>query len=274
MSTGGSTAGDLLRRWRRLRQRSQLELACEAGISARHLSFVETGRSIPSREMVMRLAEQLEMPLRERNNLLLAAGYAPAFRECSLKGRELAQASEAVQSILRGHEPYPALAFDRHWTLVAGNQALMRLLDGIADDLFRPPINVLRVALHPEGLAPRIQNLDEWRSYTFRRLQHQIALTDDPELRELLRELREYPHQVSRAGHAPPNTYEAATASYIGLVVRLRLAVNGTVLSFFSASTVFGGPIDVCLSELAIESFFPADSDTREALRMQASKQR
>jgi hypothetical protein len=217
--------------------------------------------------MVLRLAEQLEIPLRERNNLLLAAGYAPAFRESRLDHADLREVVQAVQLILSGHEPYPALAFDRHWTIVAANNATNRLLKVVTAELLQPPVNILRAALHPQGLAPHIQNLEEWRVYTFRRLQRQIDLTDDPVLRDLLRELSGYPHKY--AGHHTPSLGQSdlSKASYIGLVVRLRLVVEGTVLSFFSASTVLGGPVDITLSELAIESFFPADQSTAHALQ-------
>src|SRR5499426_4537715 len=174
--------GNLLRKWRERRRLSQLDLACEAEISTRHLSFLETGRSLPSREMVLRLAEQLEVPLRERNVLLIAAGYAPAFPERPLGDPALQSARKAVDLVLAGHEPYPALAIDRHWTLVAANGAVNRLLAGVAAELLAPPINVLRLSLHPDGLAPRIANLAEWRQHLLERLRRQVDVSADPVL--------------------------------------------------------------------------------------------
>ena len=178
-----------MRDWRARRRLSQMELALEAEISTRHLSFVETGRSNPSREMILKLAERLEIPLRERNELLLAGGYAPIYREQALESPALAQEREAVQRILTGHEPYPAVAIDRHWNLLAFNQAIAPLLTGIAPELIEPPVNVLRLTFHPDGLAPRIVNLAEWRDHMFHRLDRQIALSGDPELVALRHEL-------------------------------------------------------------------------------------
>jgi transcriptional regulator with XRE-family HTH domain len=263
--TTTTSVGDMLRRWRQRRELSQLDLASEADVSARHLSFVETGRSVPSREMLLRLAERLEVPLRERNAMLLAAGYAPAFRESGLSDPELHNAAHAIRVILSGHEPYPALAYDKHWTLIDANQAMMRLLEGIADELLRPPVNILRAAMHPLGLASRILNLEEWRAYTLRRLEREIGLTDDAFLRDLFRELSGYEQPVATTPKSP--FVAQGQASYTGLVVRLQLAINGSALSFFSASTVLGTPVDITLSELAIESFFPADDSTAIAMR-------
>src|SRR5262244_3339088 len=179
MMTGVQTqpVGSLLRKWRERRRLSQLDLACEAEISTRHLSFLETGRSLPSREMVLRLAEQLEVPLRERNVLLIAAGYAPAFPERPLDDPALQAARKAVDLVLAGHEPYPALAIDRHWTLIASNNAVPPLMAGADPSLLRPPVNVLRLSLHPAGLSPRIVNLPQWRAHLLERLRRQIDLT-------------------------------------------------------------------------------------------------
>ena len=196
--------GNLLRKWRERRRLSQLDLACEAEISTRHLSFLETGRSLPSREMVLRLAEQLEVPLRERNVLLIAAGYAPAFPERPLDDPALQAARKAVDLVLAGHEPYPALAIDRHWTLIASNNAVPPLLAGVEPSLLQPPVNVLRLSLHPAGLAPRIANLAEWRSHLLARLRHQIEVSADPVLEELLNELCGYP-MSGDAGTATPS---------------------------------------------------------------------
>jgi transcriptional regulator with XRE-family HTH domain len=248
--------GELLREWRQRRRLSQLHFAVEAEISTKHLSFLETGRSQPSREMVLRLAKLLEVPLRERNTLLMAAGYAPMFKERPLDDPALQAARDAIELVLKGHEPFPALAIDRHWQLVAANASVMPLLQGVSASLLQPPINVLRLSLHPDGLASRIVNLGEWRAHLLARLRHQIAVSGDPELTELLRELEGYP--------APEGAREEATAA---VVVPFRLATDAGVLSFISTTTVFGTPIDVTLSELAMESFFPADRTTAEVLR-------
>src|SRR5512146_1621612 len=184
------TLGDLLREWRRRRNLSQLALALESDISQRHISFVESGRARPSRELVLRLAERLEVPQRERNRLLLAAGYAPVYQERPLADPALAAARQAVERVLAGHEPYPALAVDRHWTLVAANRALAPLLAGIAPELLAPPVNVLRLSLHPDGLAPRIVNFGQWRAHLHERVHQQVAASGDPTLAALLEELR------------------------------------------------------------------------------------
>ncbi len=250
--------GVLLREWRQRRRLSQLDLACAADISTRHLSFLETGRSTPSRDMVLHLAERLDMPLRERNALLLAAGYAPVYRQRRLDDPALAAQRAAVELVLRGHEPYPALAVDRHWTLVAANAAVGRLIDGADPALLAPPVNVLRLSLHPQGLAPRIANLAQWRSHVLARLYDQIEATADPVLAKLAAELGAYPH--------PPKA-QAEDGQYAGVVVPLRLSVGNAVLSLFSTTTVFGTPVEVTLAELAIEAFYPADQETAEALR-------
>jgi transcriptional regulator with XRE-family HTH domain len=251
--------GDLLREWRQRRRLSQLDLACEAEISTRHLSFLETGRSQPSREMILHLAEQLEVPLRERNVLLVAGGYAPVFPERSLEDPALQAARKAIDLVLTGHEPYPALAIDRHWTLVASNTATTPFLAGIDSSLLQPPVNVLRVSLHPAGLAPRIANLPEWRSHLLERLNRQVEISADPVLMELMRELEEYP----QSGAGKP----AAHHEYGGVAVPFQLVTEGGILSFISTTTIFGTPVDITLSELAIESFFPADTATAESMR-------
>jgi transcriptional regulator with XRE-family HTH domain len=261
--------GDHLRDWRRRRRMSQLDLACEADISARHLSFVETGRSQPSRDMVLHLAERLDVPLRERNVLLVAAGYAPVFAERSLTDPALQAARNAVDLILKGHEPYPALAVDRHWTLVASNEAVARLLVGTPPALLQPPVNVLRLSLHPEGLALRIVNLAEWRGHLLTRLRRQIDVSADPILVELMTELRSYP-----VSNEPDKGASASDQDYAGVVVPLRLVMKNRVLSFFSTTAVFGTPVDITLSELALESFFPADAATVDALRSFADEGR
>jgi transcriptional regulator with XRE-family HTH domain len=256
--------GTLIRDWRQLRRLSQLDLALEAEISQKHLSFLESGRSQPSRDMVLLLCEHLGVPLRERNALLLAAGYAPVYLERALEDPGLQAAKAAIDLVLKGHEPYPALAVDRHWTLLAANAAVAPLLGLIADaDLLRPPVNVLRLSLHPAGLAPIIVNLGEWRMHLLARLRQQIRATADPVLADLLAELLTYPApaQPARKGHAQELEAEPA------IVVPLQLRLGETVLSLISTTTVFGTPVDITLSELALETFFPADAATGEALR-------
>ncbi|WP_091809188.1 helix-turn-helix transcriptional regulator [Burkholderia sp. WP9] len=255
------TVGDLLREWRQRRRMSQLLLAAEADISTRHLSFVESGRAVPSREMVMHLAERLDVPLRARNALLVAAGYAPLFRERPLSDPQLAAAREAVELVLKGHEPYPALAIDRHWTIVAANGALAPLLNGASPELLKPPVNALRLSLHPEGIAASIVNWHAWREHILARLQRQIDVSGDDTLSALRDELAAYP--------APPGAdateHDNTAVNQIAVPLRLRTPIG--VLSFFSTTTVFGTPVDVTLSELAIEAFFPADPQTATALR-------
>ncbi|MGH8189409.1 MAG: helix-turn-helix domain-containing protein [Steroidobacteraceae bacterium] len=253
--------GNLLREWRQRRRMSQLDFAVEAEISSKHLSFLETGRSRPSRDMVLHLAELLEVPLRERNGLLIAAGFAPMFQERALNDPDLEPARQAVELVLKGHEPYPAIAVDRHWNLVASNSAAERMLVGVDRELLEPPMNALRVCLHPNGMAPRIVNLAEWRAHLLARLRRLIDMSADPVLMALLEELAAYP--------APPLAGEHAPAGAIA--VPLRLASPAGVLSFISTITVFGTPIDVTLSELALEAFFPADATTAAVLRQMGS---
>lgn len=255
------TVGDLLREWRQRRRMSQLLLATEADISTRHLSFVESGRALPSREMVMHLAERLDVPLRARNALLVAAGYAPLFRERPLSDPQLAAAREAVELVLKGHEPYPALAIDRHWNIVATNSALAPLLTGASPDLLKPPVNALRLSLHPEGIPASIINWHAWREHILARLQRQIDVSGDDTLSALRDELATYPAPPG----AEPSVHGDTAVSQIAVPLRLRTPIG--VLSFFSTTTVFGTPVDVTLSELAIEAFFPADQPTAAALR-------
>ena len=250
--------GAMLREWRQRRRLSQLELALEAGISSRHLSFVETGRSRPSAEMVLHLAEELEVPLRDRNQLLLAAGFAPAFAQRDLAEREMGPVCDAIDLVLRGHEPYPALVVDRHWGLVAANRPLGALLEGVAPHLLEPPVNVLRASLHPEGLAPRIVNLRQWRDHLLERLERDAVSTGDPALTVLHDELAAYP-----AGEPGPPLDPA----FADIAVPLRLRHCGAELAFVSTKTSFGTALDVTVAELSIESFYPADPATAEAMR-------
>src|SRR3954469_20438924 len=253
--------GAQLRRGRQHRRLSQQGLAEEAEISTRHLSFVETGRSLPSREMVLRLADRLQVPLRERNAMLVAAGYAPMYRERPLDDPALAPAREAVDLILRAHEPYPALAVDRHWNLVAANRMLPHLLGGADPTLLQPPVNVLRLSLHPRGLASRIVNLGQWREHLFERLRQQVQATGDGNLVALLEELQGY----AEAGE-PQGTHLPGEHLGVALPLQLR-AADGSVLSFISTTTVFGTAVDVTVQELTLETFFPADTATAQALR-------
>jgi transcriptional regulator with XRE-family HTH domain len=252
--------GELLREWRQRRRMSQLDLACEADISTKHLSFVETGRATPSRDMILHLSERLDVPLRDRNLLLTAAGFAAVFPERGLDDPALMAARNSIQAVLIGHEPNPALAVDRHWTLVAANRALERLVADVDPTLLRAPVNVLRLSLHPGGLAPRIVNLPQWRDHVIARLRRQIELSGDPVLSDLLEEIRDY--HAPRGGAAWPNP-----SGELEVAVPFRLATVDGILSFISTTTVFGTPVDITLSELAIESFFPADAATVRIMR-------
>jgi len=260
MSVTTLPVGDHLRAWRRRRRMSQLDLAGEAEVSSRHLSFVETGRANPSRDMVLRLAERLEVPMRERNVLLVAAGYAPVFPQSELDSPELTAVREAVQIILEGHKPYPAFALDRHWNIVASNNALPQLYEAVDPALLERPVNVIRLSLSPNGLAPRIANLGEWRGHALARLRRQVELTADPVLIALMAEAQSY---SARLPVAPPSRHLSQTE----MVVPFRIRLGGQVLSFFTTTLVFGTPLEVSLSELAVESFFPADPETAATVR-------
>jgi transcriptional regulator with XRE-family HTH domain len=246
--------GDLLREWRQQRRLSQLDLAIQADISARHLSFVETGRSRPTSAMILRLTEHLDVPLRDRNALLLAGGYAPAYPEHPLDGPELAAVRAALRRLLSAHEPYPALVVNRWWELLEFNTPVAELMDPVAAHLLAPPVNVLRLSLHPDGMAPHIANLAEWRAHLLGRLRRQIAATGDARLAQLFEELRGYP------GGEPEEPGPAE------VVVPLRYRLGDRELAFFSMTAVVGTPMDVTIEELAIESFFPADDATTQAL--------
>jgi transcriptional regulator with XRE-family HTH domain len=249
--------GPLLREWRQRRRLSQLELALRSDVSSRHLSFVETGRSRPSAELVVHLAEQLDVPLRDRNHLLLAAGYAPRFAENDLDAPELGPVRDALDLVLRGHEPYPALVVDRHWGLVAANRPVGALVAGAAAHLLEPPVNVLRLSLHPEGLAPRIVNLRQWRAHLLERLAREAFASGDPALAALHEELRSYGETGSG-----PDVEPSAT----DIAVPLRLRHGDGELSFISTKSTFGTALDVTVAELSIESFFPADDATAAAM--------
>jgi transcriptional regulator with XRE-family HTH domain len=252
--------GDHLRQWRQRRHLSQLDLAGDAEISARHLSFVETGRAAPSREVVLKLAERLSVPLRERNVLLVAAGFAPAFPQRRLDDPALKSARAAIDLVLRAHEPNPALAYDRHWNLVSANRMVMPLLKGVPQRLLGPPINILRLAFHPEALAGSTVNVAEWCGHLLERLHRQCEATADPELIKLHSELKAYPIPA-RSMPLPADN----------VAIPFKFRFDGGVLSFMSATMIFGTPVDVTLSELALETFFPADEFTAGRLRVMAA---
>ncbi|MGQ4878593.1 helix-turn-helix domain-containing protein [Billgrantia sp. LNSP4103-1] len=267
MDTTSPTVGQILKTWRQRRRLSQLALATEADISQRHLSFVESGRATPSREMLLRLAEQLGVPLRERNRMLLAAGFAPAFGERGIDAPGLEAVRSVIERLLASHAPYPALAVDRHWQLLMANRPLETLLAGIAPALLEPPINVLRLSLHPQGLASRIRNFREWRGHILERLARQADSTGDPDLASLGEELKGYPVPPGARSHLA-----SVHSRHAGIVVPLELALpDGRVLSLLSTTTVFGTPLDISLEELAIESFFPAEATTQTTLQQLAS---
>lgn len=259
------SVGVLLREWRARRNLSQLDLATRAAISARHLSFVETGRARPSREMVLHLAEELDVPLRERNALLVAAGFAPTYRERRIDAPEMEPVRDAIDALLDSHSPYPAIVVDRLWNLVSSNAPSWVLVDGVAADLLVPPINVLRVSLHPDGLGRRIHNLSEVSSHLLTRLRRQVHLTGDEAAGELYDELVSYPGVST---DVPISEAEGPSA----VVLPVRYEVRGRELSLFSTIATFGTPVDITLAELMIESFFPADAPTAAALREWADR--
>ncbi len=255
--------GGLFKSWREARRMSQLSLALEAEISQKHLSFIESGRAAPSRDMVLRLAEHLDIPLRERNHLLLAAGFAPLYQEHRLDEPALKAARQAIDIVLAGHEPYPALAVDRHWVMQAANRGVAPLLAGVAPHLLAPPVNVIRLTLHPEGLSSRIVNMEQLRAHMLERLRRQHRLTRDRVIDGLIREVCGWwGHQD---GHTP--------AQPLDVIVPMQIATEAGTLSFFSTTTVFGTAAEVTLSELVIEAFYPADAATAALLRGSAPAQ-
>lgn len=261
-----SPVGTLLRDWRQRRRLSQMDLALDTEVSARHLSFIETGRATPSRDMLLRLAERLDIPLRERNTMLMAAGHAPAYAERTLADPSMASAQRAVSLILQGHMPYPAIAVDSHWNLLQANPIAQVLMSSVDPSLLQGQVNVLRASLHPKGFAPNIVNGADWRAHLLARLHQQIEASGDPVLSALLDELRDYPvpAQEGTAAHSPDDDLG-------GVAVPLRLRTPFGVLSFISTTTVFGTPVDITLSELALETFFPADEATQQALKALAA---
>jgi transcriptional regulator with XRE-family HTH domain len=258
--------GILLRRCRQRRRMTQADLALAAGSSTRHLSCLETGRAQPSREMIARLAEYLGLPLRDRNLLMLAAGFAPAFPERGLAELEMARA--AIDRVLAAHRPYPAFAVDRHWNVVLSNAALPQLYEGCAAELLRTPVNAMRLILHPAGMGPRIVNFAEWRAHSLAVLRQQVEARADPVIQALHAELAAYPVPP---GSEPAGRSEAAQR----LATPLRIATRLGTVSFLNTVTVFGTPNDVTLAELALEMLFPADAETVEVVgRMVHEQQR
>src|SRR5437764_9246603 len=262
MSTAMQSApvGSLLREWRTRRRISQLELSSETGVSTRHLSFIETGRARPSRDMVMRLAEYLELPLRERNALLLAAGYAPAYAQTSLSAESMRDVRASLQSLVDAHQPCPALAADHAWNLVLANDAALSFAEGAPDELMTDPINIIRLVLHPDGLRSRVANFADYSEHVMIRLHRQLRATGDPAIRELIRECQAYP------GIGRPHSSSYAIAPLLAL----RLETGGDVLSFFTVVSTLGAPYDVTLDEIVIESFCPAAAATARAIGMQS----
>ncbi|MBF6456433.1 helix-turn-helix domain-containing protein [Nocardia cyriacigeorgica] len=255
--TNDRRIGELLREWRHRSRLTQLDLAIHAEVSARHISFIETGRTIPSSAMVLHLAERLGIPLRERNRLLVAAGHAPVFGQHPLDDPDLARVRETVQQVLLGHEPYPALAVDRHWNLLLANSAVEVFLQGADPRLLEPPINMMRLGLHPNGLAQRLRNLDQVRGYLLPRLAHQAARSGDPQLHALYEELASFGPDPEPG---PPDPAEIA--------LELRIADHGTELCLINTVTTFGAAFDVAVDEIAVEAYLPASPETRSFFRM------
>jgi transcriptional regulator with XRE-family HTH domain len=263
--TQAQEIGELLREWRRRRRMSQFDLATDAEISARHLSFMETGRSRPSRQVLLNLATCLDVPLRDTNALLRAAGFVPMFEERGFCAPELDTVRRAVEIVLGAHDLNPALVVDRHWTMLSANRAVAHLVAGAEPMLLRPPVNIMRLFLHPAGLAPRIVNLTQWRAHVIARLNRQIDLCGDPTLMDLLDEIRDYP---CPSDNAPTDDIDHETVA-----TPFRLATIDGALSFFSTTTLFGNPLDITVSELAIEAFLPADAETAEIMRRNARRE-
>jgi transcriptional regulator with XRE-family HTH domain len=261
MVTANATVGPLLRDWRQRRRLSQLDVSARAAISTRHLSFLETGRARPSREMVLHLAEELDVPLRERNTLLVAAGFAPVYQETPLEGDDMATVRETLQQLLTSHEPNPALVVDRQWNLVLANRAIGLMMTGVSEALLAPPVNVLRVALHPDGLAPRIANFEEWSGHLMARLAREVTATGDAGLAALYDELAALPGVTERELAVP----HGDGASRLMVTLRLKSPLGD--LAFFSTVATFGTAVDITLAEMSIESFFPADASTASTLR-------
>ena len=254
--------GPLLRAWREQRRVSQLELASRADSSSRHISFIETGRSRPSEEMVLRLAEHLDVPVRERNALLLAAGYAPRYPETPLDDPALDALREGMERLIQGYEPYPAFVVDAMYNVVAANRGILMLLDGIPDSLLAPPLNAMRLTLHPQGLAPRIRNLREWRGHLLDQMERQIALYRSQPLRALYEEVAAYPVPETIPGAAAEGAGGQPAEPVANFALPMQIEHEGRTLSFISSISTFNTPMDVTVAELAIETLLPADPAT------------
>jgi len=263
-STG---AGPLLKEWRGRRRRSQLDLAVEVGVSTKHLSFVETGRAKPSRELLLTLARHLDVPLRDRNSLLLAAGYAPRYHETSIDDPVSAHVRASLERLLSTHDPYPGVVLDRQWNVVLANQAASNLLAGVPAELLTPRVNVFRVSLHPQGLGAITINFAEWADYMLGQLRRVVMMSNDPELAEIEQEILAYPNVVEHLASAQPTAGDEPP-----LLVPCRLNMGGVELSLFTTLTTFGTPRDITLDELAVELFFPADDVTEAILRSTVTK--
>ncbi len=259
IQTPQRSVGEMLREWRESRRLSQLEFSLQAQVSSRHLSFLETGRSHPSRDMILRLAEQLDVPLRERNHLLLAAGYAPAYAETPLDSPRMETVRAAIRQVLAGHEPYPAIVVDRTWNLVDANASVALFVEGVAQEVLTPITNCMRLSLHPQGLAPRIVNLGEWRAHLLGRLRRQVARSADPAIVALCDEIECYPCDQPEPEVELPGPGD--------IFAPLRIRHDGRELSFFSTVATFGTALDITVAELSIESFYPADAATADVLR-------
>lgn len=256
--------GPLLREWRSRRRLSQLELAVDAGVSSRHLSFVETGRARPSPELLLTLARHLEVPLRERNSLLLAAGYAPRYHETPIDAPESQRVHDSLERLLSAHDPYPGVVLDRRWNIVLANQAAMRLVSGVPAELVQPAPNIFRISLHPRGMASVTLNFDEWATYLLTQLHRLVVRNPDPMFSALEEEVRSYPNVVDLLERSPMGVGREDEPQ---LLIPCRLLVDGVELSLFTTLTTFGTPRDITLDELTIELFFPADEATEETLR-------
>jgi transcriptional regulator with XRE-family HTH domain len=249
--------GPLLKDWRVRRRRSQMDLALDVGVSPRHLSFVETGRSKPSPELLVALADHLEVPLRDRNTLLLAAGYAPRYLQTSLDDPEMAAVRRALQRMLDGHDPYPGIVIDRSWNVVLANEAALRLVASLPPELAGPPLNVFRACLHPNGLARATLNFPDWAAYLLGQLDRLRVITADPEVSALAEEVAQYPNVAGLGSWRPGELSHEPV-----LLVPWWLKIGGKELSLFTMVTTFGTPQDITLAELAVELFYPADDTT------------
>lgn len=264
ITVAGNGAGPLLREWRQLRRLSQMDLALETGVSTRHLSFVETGRSKPSPELLLALADRLQVPLRERNSMLLAAGYAPRYQQTPLHDPMMAAVRAALERMLALHDPYPGVVIDQSWNIMLANQAAGRLVEALPPLLARPPVNVFRACLHPGGLADITLNFPDWAAYLLDQLDRLKLLTAGPEVTALAEEVSRYPNVTALMENRGPGRQPPDEPA---LLVPWHAELNGTEISLFTTLTSFGTPRDITLAELAVELFYPADEKTEGVLR-------